>query len=70
MNNTYLNSKSEILNPKQIQSNQIQNAKPSYALIHLRKEKLGTRFEHLNLRFRYCLAFRILRLGFLKKGVI
>jgi hypothetical protein len=43
------NSKSEALNPKQIQSLNVQNSK-----------SLG----NLNLDIRYCLEFRILKLGF------
>jgi len=69
MNSLYENPKSEILNSRQIQINQVQNPKQSYHHNHPREEKLGSeRFEHLNLGFRYCLVFRILRLGFAQKG--
>jgi len=47
------NYKSEALNPKQIRITKIQN---------LKQNQLS--FEHLNLEFRYCLEFRILKLGF------
>lgn len=49
----YTNSKSETLNTKQAQITQIQNPKQK-----------NFSFEHLNLEFRYCLVFRILKLGF------
>jgi len=50
------NSKSEALNTKQIQIIEIRN---------LNQNNLIS--GHLNLGFRYCLGFRILRLGFLKR---
>jgi hypothetical protein len=61
MNNLNKNSKFEILNSRQIQINQAQNPKRFYYGSH-------PRFEHLNLGFRDCLVFRILRLGFTQKG--
>ena len=41
--NSYTNSKSEALNPKQIRITKIQNTKQDNLI-----------FEHLNLEFRYC----------------
>ncbi len=67
MKNLYKNPKSESakkrggLNSKQIQINQAQNPKQFCHYGH-------PRFEHLNLEFRNCLVFRILRLGFSHKG--
>jgi len=49
----YLNSKSEALNPKQIPMTKAQNLKLKNLFL-----------EHLNLEFRNCLGFRILRSGF------
>ncbi len=49
------------LNSRQIQINQAQNPKQICRYGH-------PRFEHLNLGFRYCFVFRILRLGFYPKG--
>ena len=77
--NSYTNSKSEALNPKQIQISQIQNPKQnnsSARAIIFHKEKsiplliragctLTGCLKHLNLGFRNCLYFRILKLGFI-----
>lgn len=59
--------KSELLNTKQIQMPKIQN--PKHFLFYLfssQKKRYLRRecFEYLNLELRYCLGFRILRLGF------
>ncbi len=59
--------KSELLNTKQIQMPKIQNSKHLiFDLPPFQKGRGLCRvcFEHLKLGFRYCLGFRILRLGF------
>lgn len=73
MNNLYENSKSEILPSTFLKStgqiNQIQYPERCYYLTNSHEKRLRReRFEHLNFGFRYCLVFRILRLGFIQKG--
>ena len=70
MNNLFKNSKSEILNSRQIRINRAQSPKQTYHSHH-REETLGSeRFGHLNSGLRCCVVFRISRLGFAQKEVI
>lgn len=64
--NTAVNSKSEILNSKQIRSTKFKSSKHLYSHLSLPqweglKQK---RFEHLDLGFKNYLVFRVLKLGF------
>jgi len=63
LNDSHTNSKSKALNPKQIHINQIQSPKRINVIFeHLNPAHL--KIGWMNLGFRYCLGFGILRLGF------
>lgn len=66
---TCTNSKYKTLNLKQTQISKIQN--PKFRFINENSRKIGQNnfsssryFKYLDFKFRYCLAFRILKLGF------